>query len=384
MSHGNCRPDLIDADEVRGFVRMVHDFARQVTAHLPDTGRLQMTAVHPTTQHAIYPRFEIGDVEAMANAAINCAQSGYNVWIQGRTIRSDLEVWRSPRLEHTIWVFALVVDFDGYGRAPEGLRESFAIQTSSGHAHLWYLTSLSPEQALAISPRFKAAAGADGDSGVITQDYRIPGTPNYPTPKKLSAGRQTQRTFSLTYRHGGPAYTFGRLDQLLPTISERTTLTPTCLSEASSLTIEELDAKFRAHGHKGPTWLAEPVGRFHCKPNGQPDRSKQFWAGVRQGFRAGISVDDMHRLVLVRYRQGCVRKYLDEHATAEAGEGAVARIIERAASDFPSGLRVPRLDFSNLAVMGTVIRETGGVPTSTPLDFDARTAVPLGCGSEGG
>lgn len=384
MSCFDCRPDLIEVHEVYAFVSMLHDFARQMTGHLSKPGKLQMTAVHPTTKHAIYPRFEIGQIDAMTKAAINCANLGYNVWAQGRTISSDLEFWRSPRLEHTVWVFALIVDFDGYGRAPAGLRESFAIQTSPGHAHLWYLTSLSPKQALIISPRFKAAAGADGDSGIISQDYRIPGTPNYPTPKKISDGRGIESTFSLSDRHGGPAYTFERLDQLLPVVLERNSLAPICRLEASSLTIEQLDAKFRTYGHKGPNWLTDPVGRFHCKSNGQPDRSKQFWAGVRQGFRAGVSAADMHRLILSRYRHGCVRKYLDEHATSEAGEDAVARIIEKAASDFPSGLQVPRLDFSNLADMGTVPRATSRAATSTPFNFDARTVVPLGDESMGG
>jgi len=381
MSHSNCRPDLIDADEVRGYSTFLfRDVTSAIPEYVMDPGCFYVFGLHPVTDERKHGWFHVRSgafgANQMTDFVISLVSQGFDVFMPSSTFR-----YRSyGTAADLVWVFGLVIDYDGYGKAPFDV--TFAIQTScrhgQQHAQLHYLTSMSPQQGKEIGDRLRKVAEADTKTGSITQKWRFPGTVNYKNP--------SQKVFRLPYEFG-PAYAFERLDHLLPAlpaVSEASSFSPTCLSEASSLTVEELDAKFRAYGHKGPNWLADPVGRFHCKSNGQPDRSKQFWAGVRQGFRAGISVDDMQRLILVRYRQGCVRKYLDEHATTEAGEGAVARIIERAASDFPSGPQVPRLVFRHFELLGTVHRETGGVPTSIALDFDARTVMPLSCRSGDG
>lgn len=356
MSHVNCRPDLIDADEVRGYSGFLfRDAISAIPEYLMDPGCFYVFGLHPVTDERKHGWFHVRSgafgAKQMTEFVISLASQGFDVFMPSSTFR-----YRSyGTATDLVWVFGLVIDYDGYGKAPFDV--TFAIQTScrngQQHAQLHYLTSMSPQQGKEIGDRLRRVAEADTKTGSITQKWRFPGTVNYKNPP--------QKVFRLPYEFG-PAYAFERLDHLLPvlpTVSERPPFTLTCLSEASSLTVEELDAKFCAYGHKGPNWLADPVGRFHCKSNGQPDRSTQFWAGVRQGFRAGISTIDMHRLVLPKYRHGCVTKYLDEHRTVDAAEAAVKRIIERAASDFPSGPQVSRLDFNGLTVAGKRVRETG-------------------------
>lgn len=350
---------MINEREIFGWFEALHDHVAQVASPLFDPGKFQLTAVHPITGHAIFPRFAIGDVKGMVDAAVNCARLGYNVWTQGRTIRSDLDPRTSPNLADTVWVFALVVDFDGYGNLL-GLPESFVVQTSKGHEHRWYLTCALPlDQALTLSPRFKAEAGADSDTGVIAQDYRVPGTPNFPTPKKIADGRTTEPTF--VSRWAGHHFSFAQLNERLPALPPSQILAPTCLSGTSSMTIAELDAKFRGGSRKGPIWLADPTGRCCPKANGQPDRSNQFVQVCWQAFRAGLSPDDVYNLVLAKYRHGCAVNFFEKSEDGAAFMHAEiakshAKFLARGHLVHGKGLSAPLVVFG-----GSLARETGGV-----------------------
>jgi hypothetical protein len=61
-------------------------------------------------------------------------------------------------------------------------RPTLAIETSPGNFHLWYLLDRATPaaQAKLIGDAIRANSGADQDTGVITQCYRVAGTPNFP------------------------------------------------------------------------------------------------------------------------------------------------------------------------------------------------------------
>src|SRR5262249_17227710 len=68
---------------------------------------------------------------------------------------------------------------------------SAIIETSPGNSHIWLFLrqALSAADAVPLGAQIRKAVGADHDTGVVTQPYRVPGTPNYPDEKKRKRGR---------------------------------------------------------------------------------------------------------------------------------------------------------------------------------------------------
>src|SRR5262249_56736892 len=96
-------------------------------------------------------------------------------------------------VEDTAWVFGLVADCDA-DKGKGGnitIRPSLVIETSPGNFHYWYLftRAIPAEQAKKIGEAMRANSGADKDTGVVTQPYRIAGTPNFPSAEKRARGR---------------------------------------------------------------------------------------------------------------------------------------------------------------------------------------------------
>jgi DNA primase RepB-like protein len=119
----------------------------------------------------------------MARVAIDDAANGHNVYLEARTVRADLRGNRRGGLADTAWVFGLVVDSD----ADKGKGGNVSIQptvtagTSPGNFHFWYLftRAIRADEAKLIGDVMRANSGADQDTGVVTQCYRVAGTPNY-------------------------------------------------------------------------------------------------------------------------------------------------------------------------------------------------------------
>src|SRR5262249_34457746 len=92
-----------------------------------------------------------------------------------------------------LWVFALVIDSDSdKGRAwTPTAQASIIVETSPGNAHFWFCLARAVDAAegKTIGERMRKSAGADQDTGVITQCYRVAGTPNFPSESKRKRGR---------------------------------------------------------------------------------------------------------------------------------------------------------------------------------------------------
>jgi hypothetical protein len=71
------------------------------------------------------------------------------------------------------------------------VRPSLVVETSPGNFHFWYLFDkpVIAKQAKAIGDALRAVTGGDDDTGVVTQPYRIAGTPNFPSKAKQARGR---------------------------------------------------------------------------------------------------------------------------------------------------------------------------------------------------
>lgn len=183
---------------VREFMHIITAQARAATAGIERPGVLQMSRLHPTSENLVPSRFTLDDIEHMIEAAICDAEAGHNVYIEGRTVRADLRGNQRGALPDTIAVFALVVDSDAdkqMGWTPT-VRPSLTVETSPGNFQYWFFLreAVTPELAQKLGERIRRATGSDHDTGNPVQPYRVAGTPNYPTSKKIQRGRVTVPT----------------------------------------------------------------------------------------------------------------------------------------------------------------------------------------------
>jgi RepB DNA-primase N-terminal domain len=211
----------VDEATVRQFLEIISAHAVQVTNGANPAGLLQLCRISPFDDKTVVPsRFSIDDVERMVETAIGDAAAGHNVYAEPRTVRADLRGNQRGTLEDTIAVFGLVADCDADKGKGGNItaRPSLAIETSPGNFHLWYLftRAIPATQAKLIGDAIRASSGTDQATGVVTQCYRVAGTPNFPSATKRARGRtqvEPTRIFEYTGRLWDP-------DELLAAFSE--------------------------------------------------------------------------------------------------------------------------------------------------------------------
>jgi putative DNA primase/helicase len=149
-------------------------------------------------------RFRIDASEAIIKAATFDANAGFNVYSERRTVRADLKGPTRGKLSDTEFAFAVVVDADhdkGRGGTVT-VPPSLTVETSPGNFHHWFLFDrpVSAKQAKLIGDAIRTATGADADTGVVTQPYRVAGTPNFPSKTKQARGRTLTKPTRLVER----------------------------------------------------------------------------------------------------------------------------------------------------------------------------------------
>src|SRR5262249_45498179 len=185
----------VDEATVRQFIEIISAHARAVINGAGPPGVLQLSRLNPLDTNPVPSRFTLDDSENMVKTAVSDALAGHNAYIEARTVRADLRGNLRGTIEDTAWVFGLVADCDadkGMG-GNIAVRPSLVIETSPGNFHYWYLftRAIPAEQARVIGDAIRASSGADKDTGVVTQPYRIAGTPNFPSAEKRARGRTT-------------------------------------------------------------------------------------------------------------------------------------------------------------------------------------------------
>src|SRR5215472_5597284 len=105
MSHH----DLIDANEARRFLELLHARAAAALCDVRRPGVLHLVSMTPDDRGVSVSSFNIGDVDHMLDAALVHAEAGRNVYVETRTVRPGRPNERG-KLEATIAVFALVID----------------------------------------------------------------------------------------------------------------------------------------------------------------------------------------------------------------------------------------------------------------------------------
>jgi hypothetical protein len=182
----------VDEATVRQFIELIHGCADQAI-NGSDPGLLQLVQIHPLSDGVSVTRYHLGDVDRMAEDAIAFANAGHNVYAEGRTVRAGLRGNKRGGLQDTAWVFALVIDSDadkGKAWTPTE-KATITVETSPGNFHYWFCFSqaLTAEQGKRLGDQIRKNSGADQDTGVVTQCYRVAGTPNFPGKAKQQRGR---------------------------------------------------------------------------------------------------------------------------------------------------------------------------------------------------
>jgi hypothetical protein len=286
----------VDETTVRQFIAIISTHVTQVVNGVSPAGCLQLCRISPFDENSVVPsRFRISDIENMVKVAVGGAIAGHNVYIETRTVGDHVHGNRRGALEDTAWVFGLVADCDSdKGRGGNiTVKPTLAIETSPGNFHLWYLftRAITAAEAKLIGDAIRASSGTDQDTGVVTQCYRVPGTPNFPSAAKRARGRTTVEPTRI-FEHAGQLW---NPDDLLAAFSGPSPSQPGGSPEPSP----DPDEATLPHD------LLEII-----RQGGDPnvDRSALFHSVISQLARRGWSVEAIAAL-FEKYRNGIAEKY---------------------------------------------------------------------------
>ena len=292
-------PCLADEATVRQFIQIISGHATRAINGDGSTGVLQLFRINPFDEKPVASRFQLDDVEHMVRTALSDAAAGHNVYIEARTVRKDLRGNKRGEFEDTVWVLGLVVDSDADKNKGGNViaKPSLAVETSPGNYHLWYLfdRAIPGAQARVIGEVLRESAGADHDTGVITQCYRVAGTPNFPSASKRKRGRRAVEPTRIV-EHTGRLWDPDELLAAFP-------LPAQAQAKASQATNS-------AAGNEGdeatlPNELLELIRHGA----GADDRSAVFHSVIAQLGKRRWGVDAIVAL-LKRYPNGITQKYL--------------------------------------------------------------------------
>jgi RepB DNA-primase from phage plasmid len=342
----------VDETTVRQFLEILSAHAVQVINGADPAGVLQLCRINPTDDKSVVPsRFQIDDVEHMVKTAVDDAAAGHNVYIEARTVRADLRGNKRGGIEDTTAVFGLVADCDAdKGKGGNVIaRPSLAIETSPGNFHLWYLLdrAIPAAQAKRVGDAIRASSGTDQDTGVITQCYRVAGTPNFPSAAKRARGRATvepTRIFEHTGRVWDP-------DELLTAFS-----TPSSPGQQS--TRPDTDEA---------TLPDDLLRTIRDGGDKTADRSALFHSAVAQLKRRHWTVEAIAAL-LEKYPDGIAKKYIKrlrkeiERSYAKVANGAAAPLFSSGVSAVSAAAAAPGAGSAPHHVIPTIRLVDGQLP----------------------
>jgi hypothetical protein len=294
---------LTDPVAVGNFIAVVHERAAAAVFKLKDSRPcvLQLCSMAPDDNRFFTSAYSVGDVEHMTTDALTDADAGKNVFLEGRLTRPSKFQSERGGLNNTLAVFAVVGDSDIDTGKPFAARTpaSAIVETSPGNQHEWFFLrhAIGATDGQQLGQLMRQACGGDHCSGVVTQPYRLAGTPNYPDKKKQNRGRIVTPTRIL--RLTGKTYTAAELtawfaaDAPLPLESDRQPAA-------------EFDRTVRV---EQPAFCRSKARAILA---GVPsiDRSAQFMSAVNYAALGGIPADEFEAIAR-RYSGGCAGKYLE-------------------------------------------------------------------------
>jgi hypothetical protein len=179
-----------DRDTIEKYIALLHDEAADLT------GKLIICALHrdragTITHHAI------GDADGMVAAIMaHSSTQGANVYCSLSLMRPDLPRGKKGGEADVVAVLGLVADMDAdtgkVGVMP--IEPSFVIETSPGNTQqvILFDKPMTPTEAKPLAVALQRATSADFGTADISHIWRIPGTLNWPTQKKIKRGRSPE------------------------------------------------------------------------------------------------------------------------------------------------------------------------------------------------
>jgi hypothetical protein len=361
---------VADEATVRQFITIISEHAVSIINGKDPPGLLQLFRISPIDESMVASRFIIDDVEHMLARALGDANAGHNVYIEARTVRSGLPPKRRGDIADTIWVTGLVIDSDADKGmiAQVNIPPTMIVETSPGNAHLWYLLDqvIEPGPARVIGELMRRSSGGDKDTGVITQCYRVAGTPNFPSASKRHRGRTAIELTSIVDYNGR----FWDPEELLRAF---TVIAPGLDTNRVNDINDSINAG--VNGHAGPAdaatgdidtdeaTLPEELLEIIRLGAGNDDRSAVFHSVIAQLKKRHWSVEAIVRL-LEKYPNGIAEKYLGRirEEVQRSYDKFVPGITATAAADGSSGTTAPGPSTTSPRVLRTIRVMAGQLP----------------------
>jgi hypothetical protein len=182
-----------DCAAIRSHVELLHSLAKDTGVD----GILCFTRID-ANKKVHTERFAIGDVDCMTAAIIGWStHPDLNLYASYAIFRKDMPT-SSPGKEADVRaVLALVGDLDsdegktgvGLDRLP--MEPTYVVETSASNFHVVYPLGkvLPPSEAKTIAVALSEALGGDSGTKDVSHLWRIPGTLNWPSAKKIARGR---------------------------------------------------------------------------------------------------------------------------------------------------------------------------------------------------
>ena len=190
-------PDSVDETTVYDFLALLHEHAATALDGVAMPGVMNLCQFLPDSGFDTVFRFPVGDISGMTEQTVADARAGFNVYVEGRTVRPGLDRRVRGAAADTVGVFALVIDSDAdKGKAGQSrLAPSLVVETSSGNSHQWLFLdrAIHHAKATALGDAMRLAGG-DSATGKPDQPYRVAGTPNYPDRRKRERDRGVCQT----------------------------------------------------------------------------------------------------------------------------------------------------------------------------------------------
>ena len=182
-----------DSAAIRSHVELLHTLARSAGVE----GILAFTRIDANNKTHT-ERFAIGDVDHMTDAIIGWStHPEVNIYASYAIFRKDLPPEAAGGEADVRAVLALVCDLDSdKGKKAVGLdglpvEPPYVVETSADNFHAVYPLgrALSPKDAKRVAVALSDAIGGDSGTKDVSHLWRIPGTLNWPTARKLGRGR---------------------------------------------------------------------------------------------------------------------------------------------------------------------------------------------------
>jgi hypothetical protein len=334
----------LDPEAIRQHVSLIHELAKP----LADRGVLivasygeQPDEIDPKTGRPGVPlkpkveHFRIGDVDQTARAVMRLATEQHrNVYMPLAVYRRDgLKKGAKGSEQEVIASLGLVGDYDDDDAERWETRQqippNYTIETSRERyqAFTFFAEPADPARAKQLAIRLKAAANCDHGTADISHVWRIPGCPNWPNARKVTAGRSPEPQLAKVVFGPLGRVEVAEIDRALPMDAPRARAKPN--GHANGHDHEQSDDAVWSEAEIAQLLdnLPASVVKAIESSIAETDRSKALFNVISAMCRASMS-DDEIQLVIKKHPSGIGAKYANRHDI----DKEIARVRQKTAA----------------------------------------------------